>query len=218
MNIRSLLTIIGIALIVKGVTMYFETLDIDDEGIACTMDAKLCYDGTAVGRSGPDCTFDSCPGNMELFMDPTIGISFGYPDRYVVEQDAPWWEEGYLHSIMLTDKDAGTPPSDSEGPPTINIDVYARDSSNRTIEDWIRGDSRSNFQLSSDGMLTQTSLGDIEGLSYSWDGLYRGDSIAIMENGRIFVFSVSYLAPEDRIKADFEGIVSTVLFDTEPPF
>lgn len=28
--------------------------------VACTMDAKLCPDGSYVGRSGPDCAFDAC--------------------------------------------------------------------------------------------------------------------------------------------------------------
>lgn len=28
---------------------------------ACTMDAMLCADGTALGRTGPDCTFPECP-------------------------------------------------------------------------------------------------------------------------------------------------------------
>jgi len=28
---------------------------------ACTMEAKLCPDGTAVGRSGPNCEFAPCP-------------------------------------------------------------------------------------------------------------------------------------------------------------
>ncbi len=28
---------------------------------ACTMDAKLCPDGSAVGRSGPNCEFAPCP-------------------------------------------------------------------------------------------------------------------------------------------------------------
>ena len=29
--------------------------------IACTMEAKLCWDGTAVGRVGPNCEFAPCP-------------------------------------------------------------------------------------------------------------------------------------------------------------
>lgn len=33
-----------------------------DEQVMCTMDAKLCPDGSAVGRVGPHCEFAPCPG------------------------------------------------------------------------------------------------------------------------------------------------------------
>ena len=31
------------------------------ENKACTLDAKICPDGSYVGRSGPNCDFVSCP-------------------------------------------------------------------------------------------------------------------------------------------------------------
>lgn len=31
---------------------------------ACTMEAKLCADGSAVGRSGPNCEFEKCPEEL----------------------------------------------------------------------------------------------------------------------------------------------------------
>ncbi len=31
--------------------------------VACTKEAKLCPDGSAVGRTGPACTFAKCPSN-----------------------------------------------------------------------------------------------------------------------------------------------------------
>lgn len=31
------------------------------EPVVCTMDAKLCPDGSAVGRTGPNCEFAACP-------------------------------------------------------------------------------------------------------------------------------------------------------------
>lgn len=34
----------------------------DPEQVFCTMEAKLCPDGSYVGRSGPNCEFDPCPG------------------------------------------------------------------------------------------------------------------------------------------------------------
>lgn len=33
----------------------------DDTPVACTMDAKICPDGSAVGRQGPHCEFAPCP-------------------------------------------------------------------------------------------------------------------------------------------------------------
>ena len=33
-----------------------------NDGIACTMEAKECPDGSYVGRTGPNCEFEKCPG------------------------------------------------------------------------------------------------------------------------------------------------------------
>ena len=47
---------------------------------ACTTDAKVCPDGTSVGRSGPGCTFATCPlPNVEV---PEAGIAFVLPPGY----------------------------------------------------------------------------------------------------------------------------------------
>lgn len=40
----------------------YAPIDIGEKGRACTMEAKICPDGTAVGRSGPNCEFAKCPG------------------------------------------------------------------------------------------------------------------------------------------------------------
>ncbi|MDA8597129.1 hypothetical protein N9L26_02195, partial [Candidatus Pacebacteria bacterium] len=42
------------------------------EQIACTADAKMCPDGSAVGRTGPDCTFAACPIDTSAAKDVTI--------------------------------------------------------------------------------------------------------------------------------------------------
>ena len=36
-----------------------------EEPVACTQDAKLCLDGSYVGRVGPNCEFALCPGEAE---------------------------------------------------------------------------------------------------------------------------------------------------------
>jgi hypothetical protein len=56
---------------------------------ACTTDAKVCPDGTGLGRTGPSCTFPACPPpNVEL---PSAGLAFALPAGYVsnLEQGDP---------------------------------------------------------------------------------------------------------------------------------
>lgn len=38
------------------------------EAVACTMDAKMCPDGSAVGREGPNCEFAPCPRSDEIII------------------------------------------------------------------------------------------------------------------------------------------------------
>ena len=58
------LILIGIiiTLLVAGVaSAYFLVLNKQPQQIACTMEAKICPDGSSVGRTGPKCEFSPCP-------------------------------------------------------------------------------------------------------------------------------------------------------------
>lgn len=46
---------------IGAVFVYTLNRDSSTDGVACTMDALICPDGTAVGRTGPDCSFPPCP-------------------------------------------------------------------------------------------------------------------------------------------------------------
>lgn len=88
-------TIVVAILTLVGLFWYFQNLKQRREnlqlGIACTMDAKICSDGTAVGRSGPNCDFAPCPGDALCEGDdcqinaPCVGAncSDGNPDEPV---------------------------------------------------------------------------------------------------------------------------------------
>ena len=57
---------------------------------ACTEEAKLCPDGSYVGRSGPDCTFTACPKETasdawKSITDSATGITFQYPEKLATE-------------------------------------------------------------------------------------------------------------------------------------
>ncbi|MCR4274786.1 MAG: hypothetical protein NUW02_01925 [Candidatus Campbellbacteria bacterium] len=59
---KSILIIVLLAVAGIGLAAYTKIQPpIDDGGIACTADAKICPDGSGVGRVGPNCEFAPCP-------------------------------------------------------------------------------------------------------------------------------------------------------------
>ena len=55
-----ILVIIILILLIFG-SVYFLNKPQTPNFISCTMEAKLCPDGSYVGRTGPNCEFEQCP-------------------------------------------------------------------------------------------------------------------------------------------------------------
>ena len=58
-----------------------------DSGVACTMEAKICPDGSAVGRMPPSCDFAPCPAVKSQTI--TGGGILSFP-KYTLEVPASW--------------------------------------------------------------------------------------------------------------------------------
>jgi len=66
--------------------------------VGCTLETKICSDGSSVGRTEPNCEFAACPGvaGTELwntYTDSQSGVSFKYPEnlttKYINTVDWP---------------------------------------------------------------------------------------------------------------------------------
>ena len=61
--------LIVIFVLLAGAVVFFFLPDVrsliggDAPSVGCTMEAKICPDGSAVGRTGPDCAFAVCPSS-----------------------------------------------------------------------------------------------------------------------------------------------------------
>ncbi|MDO8530459.1 MAG: hypothetical protein Q7S10_03605 [bacterium] len=78
-----IIAIIFLAAIVVGLVLFFNT---SQQEVACTMEAKVCPDGSSVGRTGPLCEFAACPSNTVIkdwntSSDSEQGIVFLYPEK-----------------------------------------------------------------------------------------------------------------------------------------
>jgi hypothetical protein len=79
-----------------------------NSGKACTEEAKLCSDGSSVGRTGPDCEFAVCPPVNSILAEEEArtlaeescikggeALGFGIYN----ENTKTWWYEANLNSV-----------------------------------------------------------------------------------------------------------------------
>ena len=76
---------IALILLIGFAGFFYRNLVERPDGLAegaCTLDAKICPDGSSVGRSGPSCEFAECAPPNTAF--PDAGIAFVIPDGYTL--------------------------------------------------------------------------------------------------------------------------------------
>lgn len=63
MGIKAVWAALGVLVVLvgAGIFLFLYPEPVTETDTACTMEAKICPDGTAVGRSGPACEFAACP-------------------------------------------------------------------------------------------------------------------------------------------------------------
>ncbi|MFH0937442.1 MAG: hypothetical protein V1808_04075 [Candidatus Daviesbacteria bacterium] len=90
----TILIILGVlitAIIVGGIYLIKNPSLIKTTPKACTMEAKICPDGTSVGRTGPNCEFSPCPAtssadisNWKIYINTKYSYQLQYPSTWLV--------------------------------------------------------------------------------------------------------------------------------------
>lgn len=60
---KGMSSLVIVSLVLAALVIYV-LLNAQQESPQCTLEAKLCPDGSAVGRTGPNCEFAPCPGGQ----------------------------------------------------------------------------------------------------------------------------------------------------------
>ncbi len=64
----------------------------EESPIMCTLDAKICPDGSSVGRTGPNCEFAPCPSDAASAISEdwitisNLSYSFSYPPDFTIRE------------------------------------------------------------------------------------------------------------------------------------
>lgn len=178
---------LGIVLIILlglGGFMYRYVMEQEPAGgqVACTLEAKICPDGSAVGRQGPNCEFSECP--FPNASDAEANIAFVVPEGYTANGDVIG-AEPTLRAVFEK-------PSLSESVPhTITIRAYPIGEGQTAGEVMIEN---TRFQPSD---MPATSLDEfdpifINGKEFQW---------VVIERFEAQVVSTYYLVREDSVLA-----------------
>ncbi len=138
---------------------------------------------------------------VNSYENQQFGVSFTYPEGYVLTERS--LEDRY--AITVVREEDALPPENGEGPTAITVEVFTNAS---TTEDWLATNA-SNYQLGG-GTYLETSVASAPALRYGWSGLYEGETTAFVHEGRVIAVSVTYLTPQDQIRADYEALLASM--------
>jgi len=154
--------------------------------------------------------------DKKTYENASYGVSFAYPANYVLTEKNTGNAERARHSIILinqsdfervqNDIKNGTP---SDGPTAIIIDMFQNDLDKQSVENWIKNTNESNWKLAKSS-LASTTLSGTRAFTYSWSGLYEGESMVFAHKNNIFMISVTYFGQTDQIRKDYNDILSSL--------
>jgi hypothetical protein len=151
------------------------------------------------------------------YSSPTLGVSFQYPKDYYLEEKNTGTPQRNRTTVILYEdtlenkevREGTAPPR--EGPVAITLDFFQNAvNESYTPENWVRGTNNSNFKLSPDSIITETSVDDKEAVAYRWSGLYEGQSVVFVHRNHVVMASVTYLTPEDEIISVFNDLMKSL--------
>lgn len=154
------------------------------------------------------------------YTSPNFKFTFLYPNTYFLEEKELGDGHRYHYQVMLTEDTEenravreGRAPG-REGPVAITFDIFQNNLDKQGTLEWIQGNNNSNFKLS-EGTYSVRKIGEASAIRYHWSGLYEADAWVFPHAENMIMTTVTYIAPEDQIKKDFELMLQTITLEKE---
>ncbi len=198
------------------------TLTKNAEGVY-TQDAitlALTEGGVRVTDSGVE-TYTICVvvslarPTIQTYQNAASGLTFYYPSLYYLREREVGTQKKPQTSLVLVEDTQvnrdlldGKTVEAREGPTSITVDIY-HNQNGLSASEWAKNDT--NWNLGSK-KTKSVMVGGREGVSFDWDGLYKGKSAVVTVGKRVYVFSVTSMDPGDRILIDYEAVLKSAVF------
>lgn len=137
----------------------------------CTLEAKICPDGTSVGRSGPNCEFAACPtlppdptANWKSYSDNVLAATFKYPPNWTLVSGREIDKILHIWEVSVIDRQYTDPQCLTGDCPSFGINIDEKDNSaHLSLETIIKNDFKQSSitveDISSNGITYKKVLG-----------------------------------------------------------
>ncbi len=149
--------------------------------------------------------------SMVPYQNQAYGISFEYPSNLYLKERTDVGSS--LLAVLLVEDTQehrdlldGKVTDAREGPIGITVDVYENPES-LSASDWVTNDTNWVVANSSAEPIT---VGTHEGVTYTWSGLYEGKTVVLTQGTKAYVFSVTWMSPEDQMVRDFDMVLNSL--------
>jgi hypothetical protein len=146
---------------------------------------------------------------LNSYRSATYGIAFTYPEGYVLAESEAGNAERAHHSISITKATNVPAPTAGEGPVSVTIDIYQNDLDRLSLIAWITNTSESNFKLGP-GVMASTTVAGVEAASYTWSGLYEGESTVFLHGTNVVSVSGTHMDATDEMRDVYRSVLASV--------
>lgn len=153
--------------------------------------------------------------DLTTYNSAELGLSFDHPASYRLESHEDGTGERLWTTLDLVELrvlDEYEQNGAMEGPPAITVQVFDN-TEGLELEEWIKTTSYSNFKLAPDDTLLSGEVAGEPALAYMHSGLYENNAVAVAHEGKIYLFTVGWLTPEDRNLDVFGDLLDSVRFN-----
>jgi len=165
------------------------------------------------GRSGE---VEAPKQSLTPYSSTEYKVSFSYPSGlYLKEIPNVGTPENPQLAVVLVENTQvnrdildGKSIEGGEGPTAITAQAYPNPDG-LSAQAWAEQDASWAMNVKD---LTPVVIGGQDGISFDWDGLYRGRSVILAKGTLAYVFSVTWITPEDQLIKDFDMVLDSTTF------